>query len=346
MAWVIGIVLLFGVIGFIYFFGPFILAAFIIFGLLWAIGRWLDQMSFDRQQERKRKLQEARERPQREWERQYDVYVESEMLKGATREEAQATARSFLGDSPDEIAEAKRHEQEELRRLQKEESERRRQEKRELQEAARYLEEERLRKAEEARHNKEVLQERAKLDSERLEREAREREEELQRQELVSGEACEKSAERVERTAEAREQLAAQANAPVEPERDVVAEATEAFLELVPGRFRSLVDLLLSKKDGRVEYATDDAWVRFVVGAKPYAVLHFDREGEPTTGGNLLTVRVNPDLSDYLQSQHTGIVSGNHTDDGDSWVIVNLDGDLPEKLLQTLCNMSYEAACR
>lgn len=301
--------------------GPVLFAAAIIFGSLWAVGRWLDQTNVEREQRRRRRLEEEKERPQREWQRQYQVYVESEMLKGATREEAEATARGFLGPSPDEIAEEKRRAKE---RLKEERA-------REAAEQRARKEEERRKKAE-AEHNQMVLEDRAELDAQRLKREAKRRAAE----ERGAAELAE----------EARAKLAEQANAPVEPEYDEEAVAISALLLQVPDRFHDLVVLLLSKDGRRVEYATDDTWIRFIVGTKPYAVLHFDRDGALSTGGNLLTVRVNPDLSDYLQSQHTGIVSGDHTDDGGSWVVVNLDGDLPEKLLSTLCNMSYDLACR
>ncbi|MBQ6395763.1 MAG: hypothetical protein IJH87_05410, partial [Atopobiaceae bacterium] len=97
------------------------------------------------EEERRRKRELAEEErfraAEEKWEKNYEVYVESELLKGATQEEAEAFAKQMLGASPAEIRA-------------KEQAEARRRE-----------EEQRI-----SDHNKEVLEARARLDEEHRQR--------------------------------------------------------------------------------------------------------------------------------------------------------------------------------
>ena len=297
-----------------------------------------EQEEFKRQAEAK----EAELASQREWQEKVDVYIESEMLKGASRTEATKTAHELAGPSPAErkarIA-AKRKE-----RLEREAAER-----------ARKEEKERLRREAKARtqaerkkiqHDLEVLEKRAQLDRERQLEEAERAEREARRKarkqmNTPTKRILQKYATDSDSAGwKAAPAAAGQTNSSQEPASNFpVAEYAwlDAFLQ--------------GERDVQCDALPGNEWWRYSVGGEVFAVLHIPASSHAVSGDEdfvdeahpLLTVRCKPDLGEYLQSEYTGILPAEYAE-GNTWVVINLDGSVTKDLIRVLSAASYGMA--
>ncbi|MBQ6395272.1 MAG: hypothetical protein IJH87_02875, partial [Atopobiaceae bacterium] len=242
------------------------------------------------------------------WEKNYEVYVESELLKGATQEEAEAFAKQMLGASPAEIRA-------------KEQAEARRRE-----------EEQRI-----SDHNKEVLEARARLDEEHRQRRLDEA--------YAAGQA---EAERFvygdDGTTGNRSTGGGVDYARVSDSDSWASENSGPT-----GRFAWLDDYLIDAPSATRDGLPGAQWWRYSTEGQVYAVLYIsDPEDDGVANDsantrNLLTVRCDPSLMEYLRTSYTGLISSEFID-GRNWVVIDLDGDATDALVRVLCDRSCELA--
>lgn len=62
----------------------------------------------------------------------------------------------------------------------------------------------------------------------------------------------------------------------------------------------------------------------------------------PYAGRHLLSLKCDPDRILELRAEHPGAVLPGYYSDGRTWVSVDLDADLSEKLMLDLCDMGYD----
>lgn len=269
------------------------------------------------EEERRRKRELAEEQrfraAEEKWEESYKVYVESEVLKGATQEEAEAFAKSMLGESPAEIRAKERAE------------------------ARRREEEQRI-----SDHNKEILAARAKLDAEQRQRRIDEA--------YAAGHAeAESFVYGSGSTASSASSSSWGSTSGSDYARVSGSDGWNAENSGPTGRFAWLDEYLIDAPSGTRDALPGNQWWRYSTEGQVYAVLFIsdpDEDGvadDAANTRNLLTVRCEPSLMDYLHSAYTGLISSDLID-GCNWVVIDLDGDATDALVRVLCDRSCELA--
>ena len=85
-------------------------------------------------------------------------------------------------------------------------------------------------------------------------------------------------------------------------------------------------------------------WMVYWVGGRQFAcefVASPDAK-PPYAGRHLLLLKCDPDRILELRAEHPESVLPGYYSDGRTWVSVDLDADLPEDLVLSLCDMSYD----
>ncbi len=62
----------------------------------------------------------------------------------------------------------------------------------------------------------------------------------------------------------------------------------------------------------------------------------------PYAGRHLLSLKCDPDRILELRAEHPEAVLPGYYSDGRTWISIDLDADLSEKLVLDLCDMSYD----
>ena len=85
-------------------------------------------------------------------------------------------------------------------------------------------------------------------------------------------------------------------------------------------------------------------WMVYWVGGRQFACEFMASSDAklPYTGRHLLSLKCDPDRILELRAEHPGAVLPGYYSDGRTWVSVDLDADLSEKLMLDLCDMSYD----
>ncbi|MBM6774576.1 MmcQ/YjbR family DNA-binding protein [Olsenella profusa] len=85
-------------------------------------------------------------------------------------------------------------------------------------------------------------------------------------------------------------------------------------------------------------------WMVWWVGGRQFACELVAGPGAkaPYAGRHLLSLKCDPDRILELRAEWPDTVLPGYYSDGRTWISVDLDGDLPEELLLSLCDLSYE----
>lgn len=85
-------------------------------------------------------------------------------------------------------------------------------------------------------------------------------------------------------------------------------------------------------------------WMVYWIGGRQFACELTAKPGakEPYAGRHLLSLKCDPDRVLELRAEHPDTILPGYYSDGRTWISIDLDTDLPEKLVLDLCDMSYE----
>lgn len=102
------------------------------------------------------------------------------------------------------------------------------------------------------------------------------------------------------------------------------------------------LDSYLSLKNGcKKDYKTEWGWHRYQVGEKMFAaVCQPGKEHKGYDCRELLTLKCEPAYSELLQKEYPDVVGGFYMDKR-NWISVFLDGEIPDDVLRSLCDDSY-----
>ena len=93
----------------------------------------------------------------------------------------------------------------------------------------------------------------------------------------------------------------------------------------------------LSKKGVTRDYKEEWEAYRYLVGGKMFVMLGGDKYNEP-----IITVKLEPLFGDTLRREYKDIIPG-HYMNKQHWNSVYLKGDVPDDLLRSMLDKSYEA---
>ncbi len=99
---------------------------------------------------------------------------------------------------------------------------------------------------------------------------------------------------------------------------------------------------LLGKPGAEHDYKLEWAWDRYQIRGKLFAAVctpgeaHKDYAGHP-----LINLKCDPRLAEAYRETYPEIRPGFYMDKR-NWIAVLLDGELPEEVLRTLCDNSYQ----
>lgn len=98
---------------------------------------------------------------------------------------------------------------------------------------------------------------------------------------------------------------------------------------------------LQAKKGCTKDYKLEWGWHRYQVGGKMFAATC--QPGPEHKGYDcreLLTLKCDPLLSELLRGEYADIIPGFYSDKR-NWISIFLDGDVPDDVLEDLCDRSY-----
>lgn len=98
---------------------------------------------------------------------------------------------------------------------------------------------------------------------------------------------------------------------------------------------------LQAKKGCTKDYKLEWGWHRYQVGGKMFAATC--QPGPEHKGYDcreLLTLKCDPLLSELLRGEFADIIPGFYSDKR-NWISIFLDGDVPDDVLEDLCDCSY-----
>ena len=107
-------------------------------------------------------------------------------------------------------------------------------------------------------------------------------------------------------------------------------------------RYDWLDGYLLSKPGAEHDYKIEWQWDRYMLRGKLFAAICSPDENHRTYGGHtLINLKCDPRLAEGFQSQYPDILPGFYTDKR-NWIAVLLDGDVPDDVVRSLCDLSYQ----
>ena len=85
-------------------------------------------------------------------------------------------------------------------------------------------------------------------------------------------------------------------------------------------------------------------WMVYMVAGKQFACefVASPTAKQPYAGRHLLSLKCDPDRIRALRAEFPDAVLPGYYSDGRTWISVDLDAGLPEVLILSLCDMSYE----
>jgi predicted DNA-binding protein (MmcQ/YjbR family) len=92
----------------------------------------------------------------------------------------------------------------------------------------------------------------------------------------------------------------------------------------------------LSKKGAEEDYKQEWDAIRYAVRGKMFALVGNDKEGKP-----IISVKINPEVSEELREKYKDIVPGYYLNKA-HWSSVFLGGNVPEPVLKKMLDSSYE----
>lgn len=98
---------------------------------------------------------------------------------------------------------------------------------------------------------------------------------------------------------------------------------------------------LRAKPGAEHDYKLEWQWDRYMVRGKLFAAICKPEEKYQTYGGHpLVNLKCDPLLAEAFRREYPQVLPGFYSDKR-TWNAVLLDGDLPQEVLQDMCDMSY-----
>lgn len=98
-----------------------------------------------------------------------------------------------------------------------------------------------------------------------------------------------------------------------------------------------LDEYLLAKKGVTKDLKTEWNWIRYQIGGKLFAAVCLDGENKPY----YITLKLEPAEGEFLRGQYEDILPGYYMNK-QHWNSIRPDGAVPEELLRTLLDKSYQ----
>ena len=98
-----------------------------------------------------------------------------------------------------------------------------------------------------------------------------------------------------------------------------------------------LDDYLKQKKGVSSDFKAEWGWQRYQLGDKMFAAVCMDAEGKPY----YITLKLDPAEGEFLREQYADILPGYYMNKV-HWNSVRADGDVPDEIVRTMLDKSYE----
>lgn len=108
-------------------------------------------------------------------------------------------------------------------------------------------------------------------------------------------------------------------------------------------KYQWLDEYLLGKPGAEKDYKAEWGWHRYMVRGKLFAAVCAPgpEHKPPYAGRELVNLKCDPLLAEGFREQYPEVVPGFYCDKR-TWVAALLDGDLPDEVLMSLCDLSYK----
>ena len=107
-------------------------------------------------------------------------------------------------------------------------------------------------------------------------------------------------------------------------------------------KYQWLDEYLLSKPGAEKDYRAEWGWHRYMVRGKLFAAVCAPGPEHKVYGGHeLVNLKCDPLLAEGFRGQYPEVLPGFYCDKR-TWVAALLDGDLPDEVLMSLCDLSYK----
>ena len=107
-------------------------------------------------------------------------------------------------------------------------------------------------------------------------------------------------------------------------------------------RYPWLETYLLSKPGAVTDFKVEWQWQRYQVGGRLFAAICTPSPSYPAyQGRTMVLLKCDPRLAEAFRAQYPDVIPGFYSDKR-HWNSVYLDGAVPDEVLQSLCDMSYE----
>ena len=100
---------------------------------------------------------------------------------------------------------------------------------------------------------------------------------------------------------------------------------------------------LMDKPGAEQDFKAERGWRRYMVRGKLFAAvcLPGPEHKAEYAGHELVNLKCDPRLAEGFRAQYHEVLPGFYCDKC-TWIAALLDGDLPEDMLKSLCDMSYD----
>ena len=104
-----------------------------------------------------------------------------------------------------------------------------------------------------------------------------------------------------------------------------------------------LDEYLMDKPGAEQDFKAEWGWRRYMVRGKLFAAvcLPGPEHKAEYAGHELVNLKCDPRLAEGFRAQYHEVLPGFYCDKR-TWIAALLDGDLPEDMLKSLCDMSYD----
>ena len=110
-------------------------------------------------------------------------------------------------------------------------------------------------------------------------------------------------------------------------------------------RYDWLDQYLLDKPGCTKDYKAEWGWFRYQVGGKLFAaVCTPDETHAEHAGRTMVILKCDPQLAELFRQQYADVVPGFYCNKA-HWNSVYLDGAVPDDILRSMCDLSYQLVC-
>ncbi len=106
-------------------------------------------------------------------------------------------------------------------------------------------------------------------------------------------------------------------------------------------RYEWLDGYLLGKPGAERDYKAEWGWLRYRVAERQFAAICTPGPQYGAYAREQVLLKCDPHLSELLRNVYPDIAPGFYSDKR-TWISVFLDGQVPEELLRSLCDQSYD----